>query len=126
MNAVLRRALDVVLRDIRSTGAPEPDVEDNDWADGEGVTSAFLRSADGSGVGVWIDHAAPEARRVAQLADQVQEWVIEELRKHAATNWPQCPDHPDNHPLQASTRDGSAVWVCPAEGTPFSPVGSLG
>ncbi|WP_433466409.1 hypothetical protein [Spirillospora sp. CA-128828] len=125
MNEVLEQALDLVLRDIRSTGVPEPDVRDDDWADGEHSASAFLWSRDGSGVGVRVDLAASEADRVAQVADQIQEWVIQELWGHAATNWPRCPDHPDGHPLQASTRDRSAVWVCPAEGIPVSPVGSL-
>lgn len=124
VNEVLRQALDLVLRDIRSTGVPEPDIRDDDWAD-EDSASGYLWSRDGSGVGVRVDLAAAEADRVAQVADQVQEWVIEELWGHAATNWPRCPDHPDSHPLQALARDRSAVWACPAEGTSFSPVGSL-
>jgi hypothetical protein len=125
MNEVLGQALDLVLRDIRSTGVPEPDVRDDGWPDDEDNASASLWSRDGSGVGVRVHLAASEADRVAQVADQLQEWVIEELWGHAPTNWPRCPHHPDNHPLRASTRDRSAVWVCPAEGTAFSPVGSL-
>jgi hypothetical protein len=125
VNEVLVQALDPVLRDIRSTGVPEPDVRDGDWADDGDNASAFLWSRDGSGVGVRVGLAGSEADRVVQVADQLQEWVIEELWGHAPTNWPRCPHHPDRHPLQASARDRSAVWVCPAGGTAFSPIGSL-
>ncbi|WP_433173977.1 hypothetical protein [Actinoallomurus sp. CA-150999] len=125
MDEVLRRALEPVLRDIRATGVPEPDVRDDDWADDDLSASAFLWSRDGSGAGVRVDRAAAEADRVVQVADQVQEWVIEELWGRAATNWPRCPQHPETHPLRASTHGRSAMWVCPGEGTPVSPVGSL-
>ncbi|GAA4628811.1 hypothetical protein GCM10023196_046740 [Actinoallomurus vinaceus] len=125
MDEVLRQALEPVLRDIRATGAPEPDVRDDGWADDDLSASAFLWSRDGSAVGIRVDRAAAEADRVVQVADQVQEWVIEELWGQAATNWPRCPGHPATHPLRASTRARSAMWVCPSEGTPISPIGSL-
>src|SRR6478672_4216266 len=49
------------------------------------------------------------------VADQVQEWAIEECVGDADTNWPRCPHHPDSHPLLASTANASAVWVCPTD-----------
>jgi hypothetical protein len=84
----------------------------------------MLWSPDGSGTGIRVELLAPEAERVAMIADQVQEWVIEELWGSAPTNWPPCPNHPGSHPLAASARD-VAMWSCPADGTPVAPVGSL-
>ena len=62
---------------------------------------------------------------VAELADAVQEWAITELWPNVATNWPACPHHPGTHPLQASTVELVAVWMCPTYGSPIVPVGSL-
>ncbi|MCU1633586.1 MAG: hypothetical protein JWM61_2238 [Micrococcaceae bacterium] len=39
------------------------------------------------------------AGRLADLADQIQEWVIEELWR-SGSSWPQCPRHPTTHPAQ--------------------------
>ncbi|WP_020578546.1 hypothetical protein [Actinopolymorpha alba] len=121
MDEVLREAMEPVFRDLRSTGISLPRVEDNDWAE----CGAMLRSPDGTGAGVSLDRSAPEFERVAMIADQVQEWVIEELWGRAPTNWPRCPHHPDSHPLEASVRDRVAVWMCPADQTPVAPVGGL-
>jgi len=123
VNEALRRSLEPVLHDIRASGAPMPDVRDQEWAD-DGA-SAMLWSSDGSGSGVRVDATAPEEDRIVMVADQVQEWVIKELWGQAATNWPPCPSRPASHPLTASRRGGVAVWTCPRDGTPFSPVGSL-
>jgi hypothetical protein len=125
VNDVLSSALEPVLRDIRSSGAPTPEIRDEDWTDSQEVASAMLWSSDGSSTGVRVELAAPEHDRVMQVTDQVQEWVIHELWGHAPTNWPPCPNHPDSHPLAASTREIRVVWVCPSDGTPFAPVGSL-
>ena len=76
-------------------------------------------------MGVWVSTTDDEQTRIAMLADQVQEFVIEELWSHAPTNWPPCPQHPDTHPLIATVVEGVATWVCPREGTPCSAVGSL-
>ena len=126
MRDVLRQALAPVLRDIRVSGGPLPEIRDDDWAGGPDVASAMLQSrCDGSGAGVSVDATEPEPERVARVADQVQEWVIEELWGQAATNWPVCPHHPTTHPLRGEVRDGIAAWACPSDGTPFSPVGAL-
>ncbi|HEY8719564.1 hypothetical protein [Pengzhenrongella sp.] len=124
MRDELRRVLDVVLRDVRVSGAPVPGIQDDDWADDPLLASAML-VCDGSAVGIRVSLDLPEADRVAEAADQVQEWVIDELRGTAATNWPPCPDHPGSHPLRAEVRAGSARWVCPSHGMPFCPIGSL-
>ena len=125
MDAILVDALGPVLRDIRATGVPEPEVRDEDWADDPELATAMLYSADGSGAGVRVDRSEPEPHRIAMMADQVQEWVIEELWPTAPTNWPPCPDHPDTHPLTAKVAHGYAMWTCPADDSTVVAVGSL-
>ncbi len=125
MNDLLREALEPVLRDVAATGAPMPDVRDGDWAGDADTASAVLWSRDGNGAGVQVRLSGSGADRVAHVADQVQEFVIEELAGLAATNWPVCPRHPTTHPLEAMSKDGVAVWACPAEPIPVSPIGAL-
>ncbi|MFI6759859.1 hypothetical protein ACIBF5_12060 [Micromonospora sp. NPDC050417] len=125
MGEVLRQALEPVLRDIGVSGAPVPDIRDEDWADDPGTESAMLWSRDGSGAGVSVIVAQSAPDRVAHVADQVQEWVIEELWRRAPTNWPVCPRHPDSHPLVATVRGAAAVWVCPVDEAVVAPVGAL-
>jgi hypothetical protein len=125
VDEVLRQALEPVLRDLRNSGIAAPRIEDVESADDADMPSAMLRSPGGSGMGVNVNPTALEFERVAHVADQVQEWVIEELWGHAPTNWPRCPTHPNRHPLQASTPDGMAAWMCPSDDMPIAPIGGL-
>jgi hypothetical protein len=122
---LLIESMKPVLRDIRATGAPTPEIRDDDWAREVQVASAMVFSPDGSGTGIRITLNAPEHERIMELADQIQEWVIEELWGQASTNWPRCPEHPRSHPLAASSRGEQAVWVCPHSGRLIAAVGSL-
>lgn len=121
---MLAQSLAPILRDLEASGLDAPRIEDNDWADNPEAASAMLWSPGGSGMGIQVGVAAPEVERVAMVADQVQEWVIEELWGSAPTNWPRCPIHPHSHPLEAFALD-VATWVCPADRTPISAVGTL-
>jgi hypothetical protein len=125
MDAILVDALGPVLRDLRATGVPEPEIRDEDWADDPELATAMLCSPDGGCTGARVDRSEPEPHRIAMMADQVQEWVIEELWPTAPTNWPPCPDHPETHPLTAKVAHGGAMWTCPADGSPFVAVGAL-
>lgn len=112
MRVHLTSAMALVVHDLEKTAAPVPLVEESDWQDHPGAESAMLRSSDGTGMGVWIDTGASEAAQNAMLADQVQEWVVE-LAESRVTNWPQCPEHPHNHPMAAVAYGDIAAWVCP-------------
>lgn len=125
MEELLQQALEPVLRDLRGAGVAVPRVEDDDWADDPDALSLMLWSSDGSGTGVYVSRSAPACDRIAGMADQVQEWAIEELWGQASTSWPECPHHCNSHPMRATTRDGVAVWSCPADGTPVSEIGAL-
>jgi hypothetical protein len=126
MQVRLDRAMTHILHDLEVTGAPVPRIEASDWQDHPGAESAFLRAEDHSGRGVWVDTCASEGEQTAMLADQVQEWLVEELcRTGRPTNWPRCPEHPHNHPLAAAVRGGEAVWACPTSGLSVSEIGRL-
>ena len=119
--SVLDRAVTPVLRDLRSTGAPEPGIGGHGWVDDPLVASAML--AGSTGLIVVID--VLEEHRIAAAASQVQEWVIEEVWGSTTTNWPPCPHHGATHPLRSAVLDGIATWICPNDGTPVSRIGSL-
>lgn len=76
--------------------------------------SAWVASDDGGGMGVRVSLAGSPAERVAQLAEQVQEWEVEQLcwAGRSAT-WPECSEHPGSHPLEPTVAGGVAVWRCP-------------
>jgi hypothetical protein len=124
MTREIDEVLDRILADLRTGGAPVPRVEPSTWQDSVPAQSAELWADDGSGSGVWLDPGLPPADRVAHLADQVQEWAVEELcRQRLPTNWPRCPAHPQNHPMQARVVDGRAAWTCPAGAAGSWPIG---
>jgi hypothetical protein len=124
------RAIDEVLglvfKDLAATGVPLPRVEPTSWQTWEPSESVALFAADGTGMGVWLDMTLSEDQALAHLADQVQEWVVEELaRLGRPTNWPICVAHPANHPRQAVVEHGRAVWACPVGAADSRPIGEL-
>jgi hypothetical protein len=76
MDPVLRESVEPVLRDLSRAGIKAPTFDDNDWVGDREYVSSMMWSADGSGSGVSVQRAAPLAERIAQAADQVQEWAI--------------------------------------------------
>lgn len=125
MDEALRQALEPVLRDLQSAGIDAPRIDDSDWTGDPESPSAMLWSPDGSGTGVYVAKSASSPERVASMADQVQDWAIEELWSHLPTNWPPCPQHPNSHPLKATTQDAAAVWVCPTDDHVVAAIGAL-
>ena len=125
MNEVLEQTLAPVLRDLSGAGLAPARIEEENWTGLEHRPSAMVRSADGSGSGISVDRQATSAERVAAVADQIQEWAIEELWGRASTNWPRCPHHPETHPMKATVQHQTAVWVCPVDDKPVALIGSL-
>jgi hypothetical protein len=130
---VLRATLEPILRDLRSSGAIVPDVVEEAHDDpGPDRVAAWIQppsNPDSQGVGsqciyVQVDLAAPE--RLAELADQIQEWEVEELcAAGRPATWPECPQHPDSHPLAPEARGVQAAWCCPRTGQVIDPIGAL-
>ena len=126
VDEVLREAMEPVLRDLEGAGIASPRVEDDNWTGDIDWPSAMLCTPEGNGSGVCVARSAPLGERVAWVADQVQDWAIEELwAKAMPTNWPPCPHHPNGHPTKVATRDATAVWVCPIDATLVAIVGSV-
>jgi hypothetical protein len=127
VDPALSDALAPVLRDLRNSGSVRPEVRDQRWDGIEGQATAYLYSPDGSGQGVFVMTGEPAPQQLASVADQVQEWAVEELCSVGRpTNWPQCPEHPDSHPLSPVAQGGQAVWTCPVTGRLVSEIGQLG
>jgi hypothetical protein len=123
--------MDLVLHDLRSTNGPVPKLSDSppfDEVDDNGdvqIAGVWLRGQGGAGQGVSLMVSAGEAYRIYCVADQVQQWAIDELWPGSPTNWPPCPTHPNSHPLVAEIVGEVAVWMCPADSMPVAPIGAL-
>jgi hypothetical protein len=130
----LRANLEPILRDMRNSGAIVPDVIEEAHDDlGPEYVHAWIRLPESSGspdtaaqdIRVHVDLPFPE--RLADLADQLQDWEVEELfAAGRPPTWPECPEHPDSHPLAPQARSDQAAWCCPASGHVISTIGALG
>lgn len=126
MDPLLEQVLNVVLRDLESSGAILPDIRDEQWSDEDERLTAMLYGPDGSGQGVFLNVFEPVPESIASLADQVQEWAVEALwTAGLSATWPECPSHPNSHPLSATVRDDVAIWICPKTGVTVGAVGKL-
>lgn len=128
--SVLDAALAPVLRDLRAAGAIVPEVRHEALEDrGPHYVCAIIGPAGQSlgSQGVWVAVGSPAAERVAWLAEQVQEWEVEALAAAGRpATWPECPEHPDSHPLEpVVSADGRASWRCPRSGVTVGAIGEL-
>ena len=127
MDTALSEALAPMLQDLGTCGVPLAEVRDNQWSDFPGQVTAMLHDADGTAQGVFAMAAEPLPERVASVAGQVQEWAIEALwRAGRSANWPECPEHPNFHPLKPAVQRDRAVWVCPKTHHQMGDIGRLG
>jgi hypothetical protein len=130
---VIRKAVAPVLRDLEVSGAIVPDVRyeahADEGRDGREGVHAWIKGDDTSGWDVWTptEESSP-AEQVWWLAHKVQEWEIEELwHEGRSTTWPECPEHPNSHPLEPGIDgDDTAVWRCPISQHISCPIGELG
>jgi hypothetical protein len=130
---VILKAMAPVLRDLEVSGAIVPDVRyeahADEGRDGREGVHAWIKGDDTSGWNVWTptEESSP-AEQVWWLAQQVQEWEIEELwHEGRSTTWPECPEHPNSHPLEPGIDGGdTAVWRCPISQNISCAIGELG
>ena len=122
MNA-MQEALEPILRDVSATTDVRLTIGNGDRSDEHGP-SAWIAMSDGSATMVRINLADTVAERVAAVADQVQEIVIEELWARAS-NWPICPAHRSTHPLQVAMTPAGPSWTCPTDRAAVAAVGDL-
>ena len=113
-------ALQTVLRDLQAQSAVQPELRI------EPAYGPMLYAPDGSGQGLTHPRGTTTPDRLANLADQVQEWAVEALwTAGVPAVWPHCPEHPNSHPLRATVADETAVWTCPKSGTVVARIGEL-
>jgi len=114
--------LATLLRDVRAQCPVQPDVREED---GE-YPGVMLYAPDGTGQCVYWGPDDRPGVRLAEVADQVQEWAVESLwMEGEPAVWPHCPKHPNSHPLAATVIERTAVWVCPKGGPPIHTIGEL-
>lgn len=104
----LQQALAPVLADVESTLGPirmkveEPSEE---WPDMSVI----------EGVGVVLDEEDGLDRAIVEVAEVVQEVLIEgslSLADGTARTWPPCPSHEARHPLFPKLLKSGPSWVC--------------
>lgn len=134
--AVFDAALAPVLADLRAAGAIVPGVRYESWEGrGPDVVCAWItppgsppagRMSGGSN-GVSVARSGSAGGRIADLADQVQEWEVEALAAAGRpATWPECPEHPRSHPLEPATESAEhAVWRCPRSRRVVCAIGEL-
>ena len=131
--AELRADLEPILRDMRSSGAIVPDVFEEAHDDlGPDYMCAWIQPPEGAGPqhagsqSIHVQVSIPVPDRLADLADQLQDWEVEELAAAGrSATWPECPQHPDSHPLAPQAHGDQAAWCCPASGQVISVIGAL-
>jgi hypothetical protein len=127
--ARLRDTMAPVLRDIEASGASPLIIQEEAYeAVDDEFASVTAWHSDGTGMGVFIPSERPDAESVARLSEELQEWEIEELAAAGrSATWPECPDHPNSHPLEPIVDDRDvAVWRCPRAGHVICEIGTLG
>jgi hypothetical protein len=123
-------AAEAVMRDVEAT-VPGlvlfGPVEDDNYGTLRGL---MLWAVDGSGTLVSLvgQSYATKAEAAELVAADVQEVVTEALWSLTgeASPWPECPRHPNTHPLRPEVVEGEAAWCCPMQPRPVvAAVGTL-
>jgi hypothetical protein len=116
----------LVVRDLRSTDGITLRLLEEPVDSDPAYESLWMLSGRRSRTGLLAprDIAAPEL--LVHIADQVQEFVLEELgRLGLPATWPECPEHPGSHPLTPTLASAGPHWVCPKSGDLVSAIGEL-
>ncbi|HEY3556684.1 MAG TPA: hypothetical protein VGL05_04455 [Kribbella sp.] len=122
----LHTALSLLVRDLRSTGGISLRVLDEPAIEDPAYESVWMLSDDDCRTGLLAPRDLPQPERVVHVADQVQDFVHEELgRLGLPATWPECPEHPASHPLTPALPAGIPSWQCPKSSRTVSTIGNL-
>ncbi len=61
---------------------------------------------------------------MAELADDIANYVQDDVTDEIWAAWPRCPGH--EHPMSPTVAAKTAVWTCPADERIVVPIGELG
>lgn len=122
---MLAESLSPILRDLAAAHLEAPEFKEEHWTEDPERPSVMAFGSDGSGRGIAVQRSLPKAERIVDVADQVQEWVIEGQLwgAESGTNWPSCRKHPRNHPLEARVIGQTGTWCCPIDGGAIAVIG---
>jgi hypothetical protein len=86
----------------------------------------MLSEAGGTGAGVSVEPGTSFEAQVVDMADQVQGWAFEALNAAGfSATWPECPYHPNSHPLSAAIVSSRPAWWCPKSERVVAVIGGL-
>jgi hypothetical protein len=115
-----------ILRDADATGVARPRIAVETAATDRARVTISGVHGDSYSFDVQLDRPSHLSVHVlAEVAERVQEWIIEELWA-SGSNWPPCPAHPSSHPLEIKVKQDSVVWTCPRDAKVSIPLGTLG
>jgi len=126
--AVLRQAVTPLLADLAASGMSLPDIREEAHEERAAASvCAWIQGPGRTGVGISVLLDSSPAGRVAQLAEQFQNWAADQLHDAGRSpEWPACPEHPGPpHRLEPEVRDGAAVWACLESGHVIWAIGAL-
>ncbi len=126
--AVLREAAAPLLADLTASGMSLPDIREEAHEERAAASvCAWIQGPDGTGEGISVMLDSSPAERVAELAEQFQNWAADQLHEAGRLPaWPRCPEHPSSpHRLEPEVRDGAAVWACLESGQVIWAIGAL-
>lgn len=125
MEAYLAEAAQPVLRDLAATSAVHLRVDPPTFPSA-GQQAFLLTNIFGHAMQVQVPVGILLPERIVTVADQVQEWTVESLCEQGLpATWPECPTHPNSHPLRPAVRSGRAVWECPRSSSFVSDIGGM-
>jgi hypothetical protein len=92
------------------------------FAEDDGPEALLRDTQDGSGTGIYLGDSHKQAwEAVLHMTAEMQDVAFEVFWRP----WPECPQHPNSHPLEPDESQGLVVWTCPASGDVVAPVGEL-
>ncbi len=109
-----------VMSDLERSAPQSVRLEPCHDVDGPEAWLLDADGGDGTGLSLRDGHAGP-LQAVLFMTEQIQGAAFELLWR----TWPECPDHPDGHPLDSDEDAGRPVWRCPTNGRVIAEVGSL-
>jgi hypothetical protein len=116
-----------VIRDVNMTSPVQIRVTgENQGQDGDRTILLAFEGEPSAGLGIVVASSPPTADRIVQVANQIQDFVVETLPEHGhPAVWPECGEHPGSHPLEPATDASQPVWRCPRSGQIHGAIGGL-
>lgn len=100
---------------VRFGYSPDPELDT--------LGTLLIFSPNGTIAGFGIETFARDARLLVEVAEGVQDRFFELPELGGQARRPRCPGH--KHPAHPAEVGGEALWICPRDGRPISPIGAV-